>query len=479
MSAWEIVASCVVSLLVGLIAGGVISDRVQNARSSAIYRRLRKAFAPTQLACLTVTERQFPARIRADLQRALEDYFSTSAQVQHLCGVRYDQDMFGIDLSYLLTANATVWEVPLQHEEVDVGDGVLMRCPRNALWIATSGNVKLAVLLSKVFTINEPPLVNVHLATTNDEAAGKLAREFFQRLEEAVKKAQSYRGKVLSLDKSDSYGGEGVGIKVHHLAPVNREDVILPEDTLTLVERNVLQFAAQRSRLSQLRQSTKKGILLHGPPGNGKTYTIRYLIGALKEHTTLLITGAQVGQLNEYMALARLLQPALMVFEDIDLVAKERVSSGMSCEEPLLNQLLNEMDGLASDAEIIFLLTTNRPELLEEALAARPGRIDQAVKFDPPSEAERARLAHLYSAGVNLGPQVIETVVDVTKGASAAFIKELMRRALQFHLARCDEAAIDNQAVQDAFKELALNQGPLSARVIGYSALNSTSCSRD
>jgi cell division protease FtsH len=469
MSAWEIVASCVVCLLVGLIAGAAISERVQNARASVVYRRLKKAFDPTPLACLMVTERQFPARIRADLQRAVDEYFRGTAEVQHLCGVRIGEDMFGIDLSYLLTTGAEAWEVPLQHEEVNVGGELLMRCPRNALWLANSNNVLMAVLLSKAFNFHEPPRVKVHVATRNDEAGRRVTQEFFSLLEAAVKQAQSYRGKALSLDSADSYGGEGTGLKVHEIPPVNREDVILPAETLALVERNVLQFAAQRRRLSELHQSTRKGLLFHGPPGNGKTYTIRYLVGALKDHTKLLITGAQVAQLTEYMALARLLQPALVVIEDIDLVAKERVTSGMSCEEPLLNQLLNEMDGLATDAEIIFLLTTNRPELLEEALAARPGRIDQAIKFDAPGEAERTRLARLYAASVQLEPQVIDKVVGVTKGASAAFIKELMRRALQFHLARCEDVSIDAQDVQEAFNELVLNQGPLGARVIGYS----------
>jgi cell division protease FtsH len=470
MSTWEIIATCVVSLLVGLVAGGVISERVQAARSSAIYRRLKKRFAPTPLACLTVTERHFPARIRSDLQLAIEQYFSHSANVQHHCGVRVDQDMFGIDLSYVMTTGASAWEVPLQYEEVDVGDDASMRCPSNALWIARNYNVPLAVLLSKEFRIQQPPRIRVHLATLNDGEGRRVAEKFFSILEEAVKQAQSYRGKVLSLESSDSYSGEGTGIKVHSLAPVKREDVILPPETLALVERNVLQFAAQRLRLFELHQSTRKGLLFHGPPGNGKTYTIRYLIGALKGHTTLLITGAQIGQLNEYMALARLLQPALVVIEDIDLVAKERCATGTSCEEPLLNQLLNEMDGLAPNAELIFILTTNRPELLEEALAARPGRIDQSIKFSPPTDVERARLASLYAAGIELEPQVLDKLVGLTKGASAAFIKELMRRSLQFHLTRCDVAGIATEDVQEAFDELVLNQGPLNGRVIGYSA---------
>lgn len=469
MNSWEIVASCVASALIGLVAGGIITERVHKARTSVIYRRLCAVFKPTPLACLTVTERQFPARIRVDLQRAIEEYLGSSSVVSHLCGVRVDEDMFGIDLSYLMTAGASAWEVPLQNEDVNIGGETHMRCPSNALWIASIDNVRVAVLLSKVFAFQEPPRIKVHIATINDQKGAKIAGEFLANLESAVKKAESYRGKVLSLESGESYGGEGIGIKVHQITPVKREDVILPEETLGLVERNVLQFAAQRRRLLELQQSTKKGLLFHGPPGNGKTYTIRFLIGALQGHTTLLIAGAQVAQLTEYMALARLLQPSLVVIEDIDLVAKERVTSGMSCEEPLLNQLLNEMDGLAQDAEIIFILTTNRPELLEEALAARPGRVDQAVRFDVPSTAERTRLARLYAASVELSPDVVERVVSVTDGASAAFIKELVRRAIQLHLARTDDTRIEVEDVQDALDELLSNQGSVTGRVIGYS----------
>lgn len=470
MNLWEIVATCLFCLVVGIAVGGFINDRVQQSRASAIYHRLRKAFRPLPLSCLTVTERQFPARIRADLQRALDEYFRNRATVIHLCGVRTENDMFGVDLSYLLTAGGMVWEIPLQHEEINVGADVLVSCPQKALWIAHNGQATFAVLVSKAFVMNEPPRVNVHIATTNDERGRQIAQEFFAGLEEAVKQAESYRGKVLSLECTASYSGEGTGLKVHELPPVAREQVILPHETLELVERNVLQFVDQRQRLLSLRQSIRKGILLYGPPGNGKTYTIRYLIGALKGHTTLLITGAQIAQLTAYMALARLLQPALVVIEDVDLVAKERVRSGTSCEEPLLNQLLNEMDGLANDAEIIFLLTTNRPELLEEALANRPGRIDQSIEFATPGPAERALLAQNYAGEVVLTATVIDYLVQNTEGASAAFIKELMRRALQWRLTASDDAAIEIADVEGALHELVLNQRPFNSRVLGFDA---------
>ena len=65
----------------------------------------------------------------------------------------------------------------------------------------------------------------------------------------------------------------------------------------------------------------------------------------------------------------------------------------------MLNKLLNEMDGLKEDADILFILTTNRPEALEAALTSRPGRIDQAIEFPLPDEEGREKLIRLYSQG--------------------------------------------------------------------------------
>ena len=67
------------------------------------------------------------------------------------------------------------------------------------------------------------------------------------------------------------------------------------------------------------------------------------------------------------MTLARLLQLSVVVIEDVDLDARDRTTMGSPCEEVLLNKLLNEMDGLREDADIPFLLTTNRPECSRRA----------------------------------------------------------------------------------------------------------------
>ncbi len=95
----------------------------------------------------------------------------------------------------------------------------------------------------------------------------------------------------------------------------------------------MLGFVESRDLLRKLGQSTRKGILLYGPPGTGKTHTIRYLATNLPNHTTLIITAEQVGLLGAYMSLARLLQPTMVVIEDVDLIARDREDMGGPCEE--------------------------------------------------------------------------------------------------------------------------------------------------
>jgi ATP-dependent 26S proteasome regulatory subunit len=98
----------------------------------------------------------------------------------------------------------------------------------------------------------------------------------------------------------------------------------------------------------------------------------------------------------------------------------------------VLFELLDTMDGAAADADLLFLLTTNRADLLEPALAARPGRVDVAVEIGLPDDAARRRLFELYSRGVPLQvePADVDRVVELTEGTTASFLKELIRRAV-------------------------------------------------
>ena len=209
----------------------------------------------------------------------------------------------------------------------------------------------------------------------------------------------------------------------------------------------------------------KRGVLLHGPPGTGKTLTAMYVARAVADRTVLVLTGRDQTNLAKSCELARMLQPAIVILEDVDLVAEERGKG--SCSSPLLFELLNQMDGMEEDADILFLLTTNRPEVLEPALAARPGRVDQAVEIPLPDALCRRKLMELYSEGLTLDSVDLESLVARTKGASAAFIRELMRRAA---LISSDEGAksIGTEHFDSALHELIVYGGDLTRKILGF-----------
>jgi hypothetical protein len=469
--------SVVVGVLAGLAGGGFgfLAARQWGRRRRSDGRQLIRVvlenhFRPAPLDDLTISERRFPFRVRADLQRAINRLFASDATITHFCGIRKEHAFEGLTFpSLLVDGHDPAVSVPPQYEEVDVGEDEPVRCLKNGLWFLEQGGTRYAVLLAPAGRgFGEVTGVQFQVAAGNTPEGTRVTQAFFTHLEESVLKAESYRGKVLSLEQAEhSYSGESSGITVHRLRAVGRDEVILPGKTLELLERNVVQFIKQRRELSGFGLATKKGLLFYGPPGTGKTHTIHYLAGALNGHTTLLVSAEQVGLLSEYMTLARLLQPSIVVLEDVDLIARERTQMSSPCEEVLLNKLLNEMDGLKEQADILFILTSNRPEALEAALASRPGRIDQAIEFPLPNEVGRRKLVRLYSRGVDLSDEVVEEVVARTGRVSAAFIKELMRRSVQFKLERNGSREVKLADVERALDEMLFSGGSLNLKLLG------------
>lgn len=127
------------------------------------------------------------------------------------------------------------------------------------------------------------------------------------------------------------------------------------------------------------------------------------------------------------------------------------------------------MDGLADDADILFLLTTNRPDILEPALASRPGRIDQAIDIPLPDRACRQRLFELYGRGLTLRLEHLPRLLDETEGVSAAFIRELLRKAALFAADEGDGIVVEDRHIEDALRELVFEGGELTKRLLGAS----------
>src|SRR5262249_46625771 len=238
---------------------------------------------------------------------------------------------------------------------------------------------------------------------------------------------KGFRGQVIECGGEVSgYAGDAL-LSFQPRPHAARGQVILPADVLDGIERQVVGVARHAGRLLASGQHLKRGVLLHGAPGTGKTHTIRYLLSRLSEVTVVLLSGRALGLIAEACSVARTLQPSVIVVEDVDLIAEQREYG--EGEHPLLFQLLNEMDGLGEDLDITFLLTTTRAALLEPALAQRPGRVDHAALLPLPDAGARLRLLHLYQGRLVLDLSDPDAVIGRTEGVTASFMKELLRRA--------------------------------------------------
>jgi len=127
------------------------------------------------------------------------------------------------------------------------------------------------------------------------------------------------------------------------------------------------------------------------------------------------------------------------------------------------------MDGLKEDADILFVLSTNKPEALEDALVNRPGRIDQLIEFPKPNEDCRLRLIDLYAGNLKVDSSLKQDMANRTEGVSASFIKELMRRLAQYSLERGDTGNVNNQDLEQALQEMLFQNNALNRTILGAS----------
>ena len=279
-----------------------------------------------------------------------------------------------------------------------------------------------------------------------------VADAFLARVRDLMSELSTLRGQIISF-AVDHFDHHGSGSSVRFLArpDVTADQVILPDDVLPRIRRHVVGVGEQREILRAAGQHLKRGVLLYGPPGTGKTHLIRHLLSETPGTTAVLLSGRTLGLLHDATALARAAQPAIIVLEDCDLVAEHRGGDSNAA----LFETLEAMDGLAADADITFILTTNRVDLLERALVERPGRVDLAVEIQKPDASGRERLFRLYAGDLLAAGHFTEAAVrvaaDRTEGVTASFTKELIRRCVL-------NAAQDGRSPRDADVDLALDE---------------------
>lgn len=199
----------------------------------------------------------------------------------------------------------------------------------------------------------------------------------------------------------------------------------------------VLWPLAYPETFERLGVSPPRGVLLHGPPGCGKTFLVKALAGSGRTNV-LSVKGAElltkyVGEsergVRDLFRRARAAAPCLIFMDEIDALAPARGSHQDSASDGVVAALLTELDGIEELRNIVVVGATNRPELVDPALL-RPGRLERLVHVPPPDAASRAEILRACARKVPLGPDVdLDAIAAASVGFSAADCAALLREA--------------------------------------------------
>jgi DNA replication protein DnaC len=202
------------------------------------------------------------------------------------------------------------------------------------------------------------------------------------------------------------------------------DSLILASNLKQAIVDDARKFFSSQERYRKFNVPWKRGVILIGPPGNGKTHMIQGLINELKL-TCLYVKSLVACYNNEHASIrlvfdeARESAPCILVLEDIDTLIDERNRSFF----------LNEIDGFQKNEGIFTIATTNHPEKLDPAIVDRPSRFDRKYHFELPAISER--IAYLKWWNTRLVPELrasesaIASVAETTAGFSFAYLKEL------------------------------------------------------
>lgn len=427
---------------------------------------------------LPIITEQIEKYNQPNLQLALDELTSKHGRSATILGLQtgFFNNLTGTNLAHLVTPRSVASMVGMsgakegsvQYQTIALDGDKKLSCVQGGLYLITD-KLPLVLLLRQTsmmdFMGNAPICLDV---MAEDKSA---AESFIKEIRRQIGQHNVYRGKVLSVHSGSSETpgastASGTELKFHQLPSITRDKIILPEGLLKRIERQTIDVGKYSESLKNAGRKLKRGVLLHGKPGTGKTLTAMYLSSEMKERTVLLVTGRGQGAIERACHFARWLEPSMVLIEDVDLIAEAR-SQLQGGNTALLLELLNEMDGLAEDLDVLFVLTTNRPEILEPALAARPGRIDQAYEVPLPDAECRRRLFDLYSKGLTLKVENLETFVKRTAGASGAFISELLRKAALFAAPDGDPIVVTDKHLDEAMHEMVVIGGNLTKSLLG------------
>jgi len=245
---------------------------------------------------------------------------------------------------------------------------------------------------------------------------------FATGLARRLKEQKLYRGAKLA------FGGTMTFLE---LATLSWDDISVPDETRLAIIAHTTRFLEWAPRLEPHGVSPRRGLLLTGRPGTGKTLVCKVLMNSspgvtcLVAHTAFMMHPTYIDELYQ---VAADLSPSIVFLEDIDLIGQGRLRSHYGMADAL-SRLLFVLDGVQDCRNVVTVATTNWLEILDEALKDRPSRFDRIIGIDPPDAEQRRHYLNYLSRRVPLPPDILEYMVQSTAGLTPAQIQEVVHCA--------------------------------------------------
>ena len=439
---------------------------------SDIDRRIAAEMGEASMARYRVQAKSLPAYRFVDLSHAVEDF------CQDRAGVRRIESEHAEDLNAILHGEAQQWSPrtirrsgttawPVSAEEE-------IYLPLDRFWLCPASGPAAddgLIFRLRYNAYQEVAMVEVAAARPalgEDSLGGILDRSIAQSI---------YRNEILELTfesgTKDEYGDvekpDRFRILFKRHEPVEDGDIVIDEDVRRILWRNVVDLHHRRDILKANRVPVRRGVLLYGPPGTGKTFACRYLCSKLAATTRIMVTGTALLKVGQIFSLARMLQPALVILEDVDLVFASRE---INLYSSVLGDLLDQMDGLRPYEDVGILLTTNSIDRMEAAIKDRPGRVSQCIYFGPPNAKLRKRYLAHYLRAYDASKLTLDSLVADSDGTTQAFLKEWVHRAVQIGCERLEDesgqVALRDEDFRDALGEMKQFSEGSTGQIIGF-----------
>lgn len=280
----------------------------------------------------------------------------------------------------------------------------------------------------------------IYLSTSEHQEYGELFHLFvtcprkyrhhveglFKMVENELEAESIYRGKAID--------GKDIP-EFLDLESVDQHRVIYSDDVIQQLQANIWSLLSHSQTMREMEMPLKRAVLLEGPYGTGKTLAA-YLTAqrAVSNGWSFVYCRPGRDSLDEVMSTARLYQPSVVFFEDVDIVAH-----GDSEKRDAVTRLLDIFDGItAKGTELLCIMTTNHPERIHKAMV-RPGRLDAVIHIGSLDTNGIKRMIE-SSVPVDILDEHIdyEGIGDAMEGYLPAYVKEAIDRTMRYAIARED-----------------------------------------